>query len=51
MALVAHMSLALLKLANRSTLRLPPWELIQIVLGLLIPFLLLPISSIRASHG
>jgi hypothetical protein len=39
MALVAHMSLALLKLVNRSTLRLPPWELIQIILGLLIPFL------------
>jgi adenylate cyclase len=42
MALVTHMTLALLKLANRSTLRLPPWELVQIGLGLLIPFLLLP---------
>ena len=30
MALVTHMTLALYKLANRSTLRLPPWELIQI---------------------
>jgi adenylate cyclase len=26
-ALVAHISLALIKLANRTTLRLPPWEL------------------------
>ena len=42
MALLIHMTLALLKLANRSTLRLPPWELAQIALGLLIPFLLLP---------
>ena len=42
MALVTHMMLALCKLANRSTLRLPPWELVQIGLGLLIPFLLLP---------
>ena len=42
MALLIHMTLALLKLANRSTLRLPPWELAQIGLGLLIPFLLLP---------
>jgi adenylate cyclase len=32
MALLIHMTLALLKLANRSTLRLPPWELIQIIL-------------------
>lgn len=41
-ALVTHMSLALFKLAQRATLRLPPWELVQIALGLLIPFLLLP---------
>ena len=33
-ALVAHISLALIKLANRTTLRLPPWELAQIALGL-----------------
>ena len=42
MALITHMSLALYKLANRNTFRLPPWELFQIALGLLIPFLLLP---------
>jgi adenylate cyclase len=41
-ALVTHVTLALYKLANRTTLRLPPWELTQIVLGLLIPFLLFP---------
>jgi adenylate cyclase len=41
-ALVTHVSLALYKLANRSTLRLPRWELTQLGLGLLIPFLLFP---------
>jgi adenylate cyclase len=41
-ALVTHITLALFKLAKRSTLRLPPWELFQIALGLLIPFLLFP---------
>jgi adenylate cyclase len=50
-ALVTHMTLALFKLANRSTLRLPPWELIQIALGLTIPFLLLPhIVNTRIAH-
>jgi len=41
-ALVTHMALALWKLANRATLRLPPWELFQIALGLIIPFMLFP---------
>jgi adenylate cyclase len=41
-ALVTHVSLALVKVANRMTLRLPPWELLQIALGLAIPLLLLP---------
>lgn len=41
-ALLAHMSLALLKLARRETLRLPPWEWLQILLGLAIPFWLFP---------
>ena len=41
-ALITHISLALYKLANRATLRLPPWELIQLGLGLAIPFLLFP---------
>ena len=42
LALIMHMVLALIKLATRATLRLPAWELVQIGLGLLIPFLLLP---------
>ena len=42
LALIVHITLALYKLAGRSTLRLPPWELLQIALGLIIPFLLFP---------
>ena len=50
-ALVAHISLALIKLANRTTLRLPPWELVQIGLGLAIPFFLFPhIVNTRIAH-
>jgi adenylate cyclase len=50
-ALVAHVSLALYKLANRTTLRLPPWELAQIALGLAIPFFLFPhIVNTRIAH-
>lgn len=41
-ALVIHIALALWKVATRTTWRLPWWELLQIVLGLLIPFLLFP---------
>ena len=41
-ALVMHIALALYKLARRSTLRMPPWELVQLVGGLTIPFLLFP---------
>lgn len=41
-ALIAHMGLALGKLARRETLRLPAWEWLQILLGLAIPFLLFP---------
>ena len=51
LALVTHVTLALYKLANRSTLRLPAWELFQIGLGLLIPFLLFPhIVNTRIAH-
>ena len=51
LALVTHITLALYKLANRSTLRLPAWELFQIGLGLLIPFLLFPhIVNTRIAH-
>lgn len=41
-ALLFHMGFGLWKLAGRSTFRLPAWELLQIGLGLFIPFLLLP---------
>jgi len=51
LALVTHITLALFKLANRSTLRLPAWELFQIALGLIIPFLLFPhIVNTRIAH-
>lgn len=50
-ALIIHVSLALYKLANRATLRLPPWELTQLILGLSIPFLLFPhIVNTRIAH-
>jgi adenylate cyclase len=42
MALLTHILFGLLKTARRGTLRLPAWEFMQIVLGLAIPFLLLP---------
>lgn len=41
-ALATHMVLGLWRLAERRTLSMPPWELTQIGLGILIPFLLLP---------
>jgi adenylate cyclase len=51
MALATHVTLALYKLANRNTFRLPAWELIQLVLGLAIPFLLFPhIVNTRIAH-
>src|SRR5262245_39380570 len=50
-ALLTHMALALLKLAHRTTMRMQAWELIQIALGLFIPFLLLPhIVNTRITH-
>src|SRR5215467_8999726 len=50
-ALVTHMALALAKLARRTTLRLQAWELIQIALGLFIPFVLLAhIVNTRIVH-
>ena len=42
LALVLHAGAALVKLAQRRTLRLPAWEWTQLGLGLLIPLLLLP---------
>jgi adenylate cyclase len=41
-ALLTHIVFGLIKLARRTTLRLPLWELVQIGLGLIIPFLLFP---------
>ncbi len=41
-ALLVHMSLGLWKLYRRNTLKMPFWEAAQIVLGLLLPFLLVP---------
>src|SRR5665647_2490787 len=50
-ALLTHASLALYKLAGRTNLRLPRWELLQIALGISIPFLLLPhIINTRIAH-
>ncbi len=50
-ALITHVALALIKLGNRKNLRLPRWELIQVVLGLTIPFLLFPhIINTRITH-
>ena len=50
-ALAAHMVLVLVKLAGRGTLRMPPWEGIQIALGLAIPILLaVHIVHTRAAH-
>ena len=39
-AATVHVALALLKLARRRTWRMPPWEAVQIGLGLAIPILL-----------
>ena len=41
-ALVTHVGLALFKLAKRTTLRMPRWELFQLLLGLTIPIFLFP---------
>jgi adenylate cyclase len=50
-ALITHVALALYKLASRKNLRLPPWEFLQIALGLTIPFLLFPhIINTRIAH-
>jgi adenylate cyclase len=41
-ALLVHIALGLYRLATRATFRMAPWELAQIALGIVIPFLLLP---------
>ncbi len=42
LAILTHISLALGKLAARSTLKMPLWEASQLTLGLSIPILILP---------
>ncbi|MGH6918702.1 MAG: adenylate/guanylate cyclase domain-containing protein, partial [Geminicoccaceae bacterium] len=39
-ALLGHVALVVHKLYRRRSLRMPAWEMVQIALGLLIPFLL-----------
>ncbi|BAQ44042.1 MULTISPECIES: adenylate/guanylate cyclase domain-containing protein [Methylobacterium] len=41
-ALLAHVAFSLVRLAERRTLRMPPWEAAQTLLGFAIPFLLVP---------
>jgi adenylate cyclase len=51
-ALVIHIVFGLLKLLGRRTLRLPAWELTQLILGIAIPFLLLPhIIDTHVAHS
>ena len=50
-ALVTHVVLALIRLSDRATLRLPAWELVQIGLGVSIPFLLFPHIVNTQSHA
>ncbi len=51
LALIAHIALALFKLVRRQTFKMAPWELMQILLGLAIPFLLFPhIVNTRVAH-
>ncbi len=51
-AITTHIALALYKFATRTTLRLQPWEMVQLVLGLLIPFVLFPhIVNTRIAHS
>ncbi|WP_153771734.1 adenylate/guanylate cyclase domain-containing protein [Labrenzia sp. CE80] len=40
-ALTTHVALALWKIARRRTFKMPVWEAVQIVLGLLIPYVLI----------
>ncbi len=50
-ALFTHVVLGLYKTARRATLRLSGWELVQLGLGVAIPFLLLPhIVNTRIAH-
>lgn len=41
-AIVTHVALALYRTSRRRTLKIPPWEFTQLVLGLYIPWTLIP---------
>ncbi len=50
-ALLTHMGLVLYRLAMRSTLKLPLWDWVRILLGLSIPVLLIPhIANTRGAN-
>ncbi len=50
-AVLAHMGLAIARLITRRTLRMPPWEAVQIILGLIIPILLIAhLVHTRGAH-
>ncbi|KIN70799.1 Adenylate/guanylate cyclase [Sulfitobacter noctilucae] len=50
-AFALHMSLVLVKLARRGTLRMPAWEALQIALGIVIPILLVAhLIHTRTAH-
>jgi adenylate cyclase len=50
-AFAVHVALALHKLWRRRSLRLPPWELAQVALGLLIPlWLVVHVIGTRGAH-
>jgi len=50
-AMLAHMGLAIWKLAGRRTLRMPIWEAVQISLGLIVPLLLIDhLVHTRVAH-
>ncbi|MBB4304452.1 adenylate cyclase [Rhodobium orientis] len=48
-AALTHATLAVMKTARRRTLRLPPWEAIQLLLGLSIPYYL--VKHVAATRG
>src|SRR5688572_22081454 len=48
-AAAVHIGLGLWKLINRRTWRMPPWEALQIALGVTIPFLL--VRHVAATRG
>jgi adenylate cyclase len=51
-SLLTHAGLALARLAGRRTLRMPLWEVLQLALGLTIPFLLIAhITYTRGAHA